>query len=93
MLRRISAQPFGGISEETQSWLSALCWKYWQFGVVFRNTPISFHLSTAKFGEQLLKGFPYSVYYSLDNRAISVIAVLHQRRANTLWLDRSNGRN
>ena len=55
--------------------------------------PYQFPLINGKVRRALLKGFPYSVYYSLDNRTISVIAVLHQRRANTLWLERGNGRN
>jgi plasmid stabilization system protein ParE len=55
--------------------------------------PYQFPLINGTVRRALLNGFPYSVYYSLDNRAISVLAILHQRRANTLLLDRGNGRN
>src|SRR5215216_2790444 len=38
-----------------------------------------------------LKRFPYSIYYSLDMDDISVIAVIHQRRAESAWMGRGNG--
>ena len=37
-----------------------------------------------------LKRFPYSIYYSLDMNSISVIGVVHERRADSVWMDRGN---
>ena len=38
-----------------------------------------------------LKRFRYSIYYSLNIDRISVIAVIHQRRADIVWMGRGNG--
>ena len=40
-----------------------------------------------------LKRFRYSIYYSLDIDRISVIAVIHQHRADSVWRGRGNGNN
>jgi len=39
----------------------------------------------------LLKHFPYFMYFSLNEDHVSVIAVVHQRRDHTVWMDRGNG--
>ena len=39
----------------------------------------------------LLKRFPYSIYFILNIDLVSVIAVVHQRRARTIGMDRGNG--
>jgi len=39
----------------------------------------------------LLKHFPYSMYFRLKVDHVSVIAVVHQRRNHTVWVDRGNG--
>ena len=36
----------------------------------------------------LLKRFPYSIYFDLNGDEASVIAVVHQRRSDTIWMDR-----
>jgi toxin ParE1/3/4 len=41
----------------------------------------------------LLKHFPYSMYFSLNNDHALVLAVVHQRRSDIIWMDRGNGRN
>jgi len=37
----------------------------------------------------LLKRFPYAIYYLLDCDEVSIIAVLHQRRSDAIWRQRS----
>ena len=39
----------------------------------------------------LLKRFPYSLYFYLKDDKASVIAVVHQRRSDTVWMDRADG--
>ena len=39
----------------------------------------------------LLKHFPYSLVFTLNIDVASVIAVVHQRRNHTVWMDRGNG--
>jgi len=39
----------------------------------------------------LLKHFPYSIYFTLNKDEASVLAVVHQRRNHTAWIDRGNG--
>ena len=39
----------------------------------------------------LLKRFPYAMYFDLNDDEASVIAVVHQRRNHTVWMDRGNG--
>jgi plasmid stabilization system protein ParE len=36
----------------------------------------------------LLKRFPYSIHYYLNAGEASVIAVIHQRRSDNIWMDR-----
>ena len=38
-----------------------------------------------------LNGFPYSIFYFLDMNSISVIGVVHERRADSVWRDRGSG--
>jgi len=40
----------------------------------------------------LTRKFPYAIYLTLYADAVFVRAVSHQRRADTVWLNRSNGR-
>jgi plasmid stabilization system protein ParE len=54
--------------------------------------PYRFPLINSTVRRALLKRFRYSIYYSLDIDGISVIAVIHQRRAPTRWMGRGNGR-
>ena len=38
----------------------------------------------------LLKRFPYSILFDLNTAGPFVIAVVHQRRSETVWMDRAN---
>ena len=40
----------------------------------------------------LLEGFPYAVHYRVDERAIVIAAVAHQRRRPGYWQQRGSGR-
>ena len=40
----------------------------------------------------LLKRFPYSIFFDLYDDEASVIAVVHQRRSDTIWRNRVNAR-
>ena len=53
--------------------------------------PYAFPLVNALVRRALMKMFPYSIYFTVNEDSVFVIAVLHQRRAGTLWVDRSNG--
>ena len=39
----------------------------------------------------VLKRFPYYIYFSLNIDTVFVIAVVHQRRADSSWMGRGNG--
>ena len=41
----------------------------------------------------LLKRFPYSIFFDLNTDAPFVIAVVHQRRSEAIWMDRANRAN
>jgi len=55
-----------------------------------RQYPYAFPLIRGKVRRALLKRFPYSVYYSVLSDGVSIIAVLHQRRSETVWINRGN---
>ena len=38
----------------------------------------------------LLKRFPYSIFFDLNRDGPFVIAVVHQRRSDIVWMDRAN---
>jgi plasmid stabilization system protein ParE len=56
------------------------------------RSPIVFPLVKDAVRRALMKRFPYAIYFALNKDAVFVIAVLHQRRVNTVWMDRENGR-
>ena len=37
-----------------------------------------------------LKRFPYAIYYSVDHEEVLVKAILHQRRSDDVWWQRSH---
>jgi toxin ParE1/3/4 len=41
----------------------------------------------------LLKRFPYYMYFDLNDDEASVIAVVHQRRSDIIWMNRGTGQN
>jgi plasmid stabilization system protein ParE len=57
------------------------------------QSPLQFPRVTPRVRRAMLKRFPYVVYFSLNIRILSVIAVVHQRRNPDVWMKRSNGEN
>jgi toxin ParE1/3/4 len=57
-----------------------------------RQNPYRFPVIKGAVRRARLKRFPYRIYYSVDNDEISIIAVRHQRRDDSVWVDRTNGR-
>ena len=53
--------------------------------------PYSFSVIEGTVRRAGLKRFRYLIYYSLDMDLISVIAVVHERRDDSVWMDRGNG--
>src|SRR5215218_363169 len=53
--------------------------------------PFQFPLVNGAVRRALLKRFPYAIYYHFDSDKASVIAVLHQRRSDAVWRQRSHG--
>ena len=93
-------------SPDAQADISSAVWWYQQkdLNLAFRFTleavatlrriaqyPYSYRLIKGTVRRADLKRFPYSIYYSLDIDRISVIAVIHQRRADSAWMGRGNG--
>ncbi len=52
------------------------------------QSPLQFPRVSPGVRRALLKRFPYSVYFSLNIRIPSVIAVLHQHRDPRVWMER-----
>jgi plasmid stabilization system protein ParE len=50
--------------------------------------PFQFPLIKNTARRALLKRFPYSIYFNLNDDEVSVIAVVHQRRSDNIWMDR-----
>ena len=55
--------------------------------------PFQFPVAHDTTRRALLKRFPYSMYFDLNGDEVSVIAVVHQRRSETIWMDRASGAN
>lgn len=55
--------------------------------------PYQFPIIDGEIRRALLKRFPYSILFSLNNHILSVIAVVHQRRSETIWKDRASRAN
>jgi len=51
--------------------------------------PFRFALLNATVRRAPLKRFPYAMYYLMDAELGSVIAVLHERRSDAIWRQRS----
>jgi plasmid stabilization system protein ParE len=50
--------------------------------------PFQFPIYKGTIRRALLKRFPYSILYYLKDHKASVIAVVHQRRSDNIWMDR-----
>ena len=55
------------------------------------NNPYTFPIYKDVIRRALLKRFPYYVYFYLKYELVFVIAVVHQRRDDSLVMDGSNG--
>ena len=53
--------------------------------------PYQFPLVNGTIRRARLKRFPYGIYYSLRSNEAKIIAVLHQRRSDDVWRQRSHG--
>ena len=53
--------------------------------------PYSFPLKTGAIRQAVLMRFPFYIYFFLNIEVVSVIAIMHQRRADILKLDGGNG--
>lgn len=53
--------------------------------------PYSFPLKIGAIRRAVLNRFPFYIYFSLNIEVVSVIAIVHQRRADILKLDGGNG--
>ncbi len=54
------------------------------FSSIQRN-PRLYPVVYKKFRRALLKRFPYSLYYIVENNTITIIAVLHQKQKHDNW--------
>jgi plasmid stabilization system protein ParE len=52
--------------------------------------PSRFPLVNGSVRRALLTRFPYAIYYSLNYDEVFLIAVLHQRRSDSIWKQRSH---
>ena len=51
--------------------------------------PYRFQLVNGDVRRARLKRFPYNIYYSLDNDEEIITAILHRRRSDEIWKQRS----
>jgi toxin ParE1/3/4 len=51
--------------------------------------PYQFPLIEGIARRAFVKRFPYSIYFDLNDDEASVIAVVHQRRSDIIWMDRA----
>lgn len=54
--------------------------------------PLQFPLVHKLIRRAVMKEFPYCIYFTVKKYSVSVIAVLHQHRGNSIWMNRDNGR-
>ena len=52
--------------------------------------PYRFQLVNGAVRRTRLKRFPYNIYYSLDNDEVVITAILHERRSDDIWRQRSH---
>ena len=57
------------------------------------NFPYQFPIVDGKTRRALLKHFPHSILFTLKKDGPFVIAVVHQRRSDKIWMDRANRAN
>src|SRR6185369_12159651 len=54
-----------------------------------KQFPYRFPIIKGSLRRGLLKRFPYYIYYSFLSSRISVVAVVHHRRSDSLWIGRA----
>lgn len=54
--------------------------------------PGAFQILRGTVRRALIRKFPYAIYFQIKGDRVVVSAILHQRRIETVWLDRGNGR-
>ena len=54
--------------------------------------PLQFPLVHKLIRRAVMKEFPYCIYFTVRRYSVVVLAVLHQHRANSIWMNRGNGR-
>lgn len=54
-----------------------------------RQFPYSFRVRNGTIRQARLKRFPYAIYYRLKSNSVLVVAVVHQRRSDAVWRQRS----
>jgi plasmid stabilization system protein ParE len=55
-----------------------------------RQFPYRFQIIRGAVRQAPLKRFPYAVYYHLRSNRVTITAVLHQRRSDDIWWQRSH---
>lgn len=53
--------------------------------------PFRFRMINGVVRRAPLKRFPYGIYYSLDHDEAFITAILHDRRSDDIWRQRSHG--
>jgi plasmid stabilization system protein ParE len=53
--------------------------------------PYQFSFVEGTFRRANLKRFRYAIFFSVEKERVVVKAVVHQRRADSVWKDRGNG--
>jgi plasmid stabilization system protein ParE len=70
-----------------------LAFQFWlesrTLGLRIAQFPYQFSLLNGTVRRARLKRFPYAMYYQLESEMAFVIAVLHQRRSDDVWRQRS----
>ena len=54
-----------------------------------RRFPYRFRVMNGTIRQARLKRFPYAIYYRLKSNSVLVVAVVHQRRSDAVWRQRS----
>lgn len=71
----------------------ALAFQFWlesrTAGQRIAQFPYRFPLVNGVLRQALLKRFPYAMYYRLYSKLVVIVAVVHQRRSDAVWRQRS----
>ena len=53
-----------------------------------RNNPLAFPIKFISYRVALLRRFPHSIFYRIENERIYILAVAHQKRKPFYWVNR-----